>query len=243
MKRATAQAAASASSLGRGATLQAPVPSARRHKPFIPGRRNGPQTPPPPGGRGTPLRMNLEAPNMSVGLPRSRQPIQQRADSGPRSKLASAVLSGPQHSRSRSPHRRHGRDSNEDQFNRPRMGKMRRQSQINSSSTQARRKLFTPTERAEALKGLNAVRALSENKPATAGKPFAWGDLSAVLSEMPEGHWAQVFVQGVVRSLEANPTVPAEQKKEMLREVLESLSRLSSLDANQEKFNDAEAGN
>lgn len=104
---------------------------------------------------------------------------------------------------------------------------------------------FSSAERTEALEAF-AMGAgggtANVNKGDARGleRPFAWRDFDAVVSQLPEAHWATGYVRGVAQSLEGNANLSAQMKERMLDETLSQLSELSQIDAKgEEQFQDA----
>ncbi|CAN8070230.1 unnamed protein product [Agarophyton chilense] len=96
---------------------------------------------------------------------------------------------------------------------------------------------YSSSVRKEALESMKDLsRSLAETQAETQ-RPFAWADFESVVEQLPDQHWAEPFVHGVVRNLEANPAVDGKEKERILGSVLQILSDLSS---ENERYQDAE---
>lgn len=151
-------------------------------------------------------------------------------DNAPRSELSQSVLNTgrPRHRKQQEPQRN------------PMFG-MRNNGRTARLKTEGARKIedwYSSSVRKEALESMKDFSYTLSEADTEVHRPFAWGDFENVLSQLPEQHWAVPFVQGVVRNLEANPSVSGKEKERILGNVLQTLSNLSTED---ERFQDVEA--
>lgn len=91
----------------------------------------------------------------------------------------------------------------------------------------ARDKWFSAAKKKEVLEQIDLSMMPVVSTKTEEGNPFAWGDLSASLNELPEGHWARSFVRGAIAQIDSNSALGAVEKKAMLTQVLQTLGRLS----------------
>ncbi|KAI0560491.1 hypothetical protein FGB62_112g26 [Gracilaria domingensis] len=96
---------------------------------------------------------------------------------------------------------------------------------------------YSSSARKEALESMKDLSRSLSVADTEMHRPFAWADFEKVVEQLPDQHWAEPFVQGVVRNLEANPAVDGKEKERILGSILQTLSDLSTED---ERYQDAE---
>lgn len=108
--------------------------------------------------------------------------------------------------------------------------------ELEKGRTRARDEWFSAAAKKEALEAIDASMMPVETADTQEqGVPFAWGDLTAALNELPDGHWAEGFLRGSIATIEANSALAAKEKRAVLTQVLQTLAHIS-----QQRFADAE---
>lgn len=211
-----------ARSAGRGTQIRSKVPN-RIVKPVV--RLQSIPVPQSGAGRGE-------------VLPRIRGP-----DSS-QSEFSASVLTRSASHRKNDDHsqrrRRSAHNHNRDNGLRPQYEFEKRQRNVQTRRNTKIEDWFTSSARAEALDSLNSISMPSLESPIQEEQvPFGWIDLTSVYKDLPEGHWATGYMEGIAKNLENNPSLQAADKEKVLTEVLDSLKDLSSLSTEDERFQDA----
>lgn len=198
-----------------------------------------------PNRLGTPVIRLQSMPTPQSGAGRGEVIQKRRGLDSSRSEFSASVLTRSDSSWNNNNHSQKGKRSKhkfkrDNDGSRPQYEFERQQKNVQTRRNTKTDDWFTSAARAEALESLNSISMPRLESPIQEEQiPFGWIDLTSVCKDLPEGHWATGYMEGIARNLENNRSLQAADKEKVLTEILDSLKDLSSLSVEDERFQDA----